>query len=662
MTQQEPVGKLERRSHGHEALTLGVECAREDPPGGGEPADLAHARREPLAEEEQGRQPEGQSSEQVGQPVDPALSARARRGDRPARVPAGAAKPLAQLASDHGDPPHRSGRGVEALLHGGSGVPHTTSEAGELVHAVVDPESEPGEEDQGEENGRVAGDGGPKRGGGGGIEAHRRIVARGREAPDRPVEDDAGVIARRYDIIIVGMGSGGMVAAEFAATLDVKVAVVERGRVGGDCLWTGCVPSKALLASAKAAHTMRHADFYGLAPVEPEIDTARVWERIRSIQEQIAASDDDPERFRAMGVDVLSGSARLTGPSTVEVDGEPLEARFVLLCTGSRPLTLPIDGLREAGFLSSENVFELERAPRSLTIIGGGPIAIEMAQAFARLGTETTVLEQADGILARDEPELVKRLATKLEREGVRIQTGVEAQRVTVEEGEKVVHGIHAGRPTSWRAEEILLGAGRAPNVEGLGLEELGVELGPRGVQTDERLRTSVGSIYVAGDVAGRFLFTHSAGFEAVRAVRNMFFPGSSKGDYAVPWCTFTDPELAHAGLTVAQAEEEHGAGAVEVFRQQLSHSDRARAESAEEGAILLVTAKKRLVGAHVLAPGAGELIHELALAMNQKLKLADLANLIHVYPTIAIGVAQLAAEAAFESAQKFSFLVRSEA
>ncbi len=469
-------------------------------------------------------------------------------------------------------------------------------------------------------------------------------------------------MARRYDLIIVGMGSGGMVAAEFAATLDVKVAVIERGRVGGDCLWTGCVPSKALLASAKAAHTMRHADSYGLTPVEPEIDTARVWERIRRIQEQIAASDDDPERFRDLGVDVLSGAARLTGPSRVEVDGEPLEARFVLLCTGSRPAAPPIDGLREAGFLSSENVFELDRAPHSLTIIGGGPIAVELAQAFVRLSTETTVLEQAVGILGRDEPDLARRLAAKLREEGVRLATGVSIERVSEEDGEKVVHGTHEGQPASWRAQEILVAAGRAPNVEGLGLEELGVQLGPRGIQTDERLRTSVASVYAAGDVAGRFLFTHSAGFEAVRAVRNMFFPGSSRGEYAVPWCTFTDPELAHAGLTVAEAQEQHGADAVEVFRHELSHSDRARAEGAEEGAIVLVTAKKRLVGAHVLAPGAGELINELALAIEQKLKLADLANTIHVYPTLSIGVAQLAAEAAFQSAQKYRFLVRSDA
>jgi pyruvate/2-oxoglutarate dehydrogenase complex dihydrolipoamide dehydrogenase (E3) component len=469
-------------------------------------------------------------------------------------------------------------------------------------------------------------------------------------------------MARRYDLIIVGMGSGGMVAAEFAATLDIKVAVIERSRVGGDCLWTGCVPSKALLASAKAAHTMRHADHYGLTAVDPGIDTSRVWDRIKKIQKEIASTDDDPERYRQMGVDIVFGEARLTGPESVDVAGETLEAKHILICTGSRPVAPPIGGLEEAGFLTSESVFELDRAPRSIMLIGGGPIAIEMAQAFARLGLETTVLEQADRILARDERDLVETLAAKLRSEGVRLELGVGIERVSVENGEKVIHGKQGDAAMTWRAEEILVGAGRRPNVEGLGLEEIGVELGPRGIRTDDRLRSSVGSIYAAGDVAGRHLFTHSAGYEGVRAVRNMFFPGSSKGAYAVPWCTFTDPELAHAGLTVAEAEEEHGAGDVEVFRQDLIHSDRARAEGATEGAIVVVTAKKRVVGAHILAPGAGELIHELALAIDQKVKFADVASTIHVYPTLALGVSQLAAEAAFESAQKYKFLVRKSA
>ncbi|MEW6152686.1 MAG: FAD-dependent oxidoreductase [Actinomycetota bacterium] len=471
----------------------------------------------------------------------------------------------------------------------------------------------------------------------------------------------------RYDLVIVGMGSGGMIGAEFASTIGLRVAVVERSRVGGDCLWTGCVPSKALLASAKAAHTMRVADQYGLEPVEPEIDTARVWARVRSVQQQIAATDDNVERFEALGVEVVFGNARLTGPNTVLVtpsgDGDEareLETRFILLCTGSRPAVPPIDGLREAGFLTSENLFEIERAPRTMVVIGGGPISIEMAQALTRLGIPTTVLQKGPAILGRDEPALVELLTRKLRNEGVDLRLNVDTERVTVSGGRKIVHGSEDGEPARWEGEELLVAAGRRPNVEGLGLDELGVKVTKRGVEVDERMRTSVPSVYASGDLAGRYLFTHSAGYEAVRAVRDAFFPGKGRVTDFVPWCTFTDPELAHAGETVAEAEKRHGDD-VEVYRMDLAHSDRARADSATDGAIVLVTAKGKLVGAHILAPAAGEMIHELALAINQGLKLAEVASLIHVYPTLSTSTGQLAAEAAFEGAKRLRWLVRKE-
>jgi pyruvate/2-oxoglutarate dehydrogenase complex dihydrolipoamide dehydrogenase (E3) component len=464
----------------------------------------------------------------------------------------------------------------------------------------------------------------------------------------------------KYDLIVVGMGSAGMTAAEFAPRLGVRVACVEGHRVGGDCLWTGCVPSKALLASAKAAHTMRHADAYGLTAVEPVIDTARVWARIHAIRRQLAASDDDPDRFRAEGVDVLLGAARLSSPTTVAVGDDEHEARFILLATGSRPFTPPIDGLADAGYLTSERIFELDRAPASLVMIGAGPIAIELAQGLTRLGVPVTVLQKGPGVLTREEPALAARLLARLRAEGVVVEVDVDVDRVTVAEdgGSKTVH---AGE-RSWTAAEIFVATGRTPNVEGLGLEEIGVKVGRRGVEVDGRMRTSVRSIYAAGDVAGRFVFTHSAGYEAARAVRNMFLPSSAGGDYLVPWCTFTDPELAHAGLTEAQARAEHGDGAVAVWRQDLSHSDRARTDSASDGEIRIITAKGRIVGAHALAPSAGELIGELALAIDQKLRITELAGLVHVYPTIALAIQQIAGEAAYASAARYSWLVRSKA
>jgi len=470
-------------------------------------------------------------------------------------------------------------------------------------------------------------------------------------------------MASRYDLVIIGMGSGGMVSAEFAATIGLRVAVIERGRVGGDCLWTGCVPSKALLASAKAAHTMRVADKYGLPSIDPiDIDTSMVWKRIRAIQQDLAASDDDPERIKAMGVEVIAGQARIVGPNTVELIGQDrtLETRVILICTGSRPATPPIEGLKAAGFLTSENVFEIERAPKSIVMIGGGPIAVEMAQGFNRLGIRTTVLQKGPGILPRDEPDLVATLTDMLRDEGVDLRLNVETERVAVAEGGKIVFGAEAGVPARWEAEELLVAVGRRPNIEGLGLEEVGVKVGRRGIEVDERMRTSVPSIYAAGDVAGRFLFTHSAGYEAVRAVRDAFYPGKGKVTDFVPWCTFTDPELAHAGLTVAEAEAKHGED-VEVYRMELRHSDRARADGASEGAIVVVTAKGKLVGAHILAPSAGEMIHELAVGINEGMKLNDLASLIHVYPTLSTSIGQLAAEAAFEGAKRLRWLVRKE-
>ena len=469
----------------------------------------------------------------------------------------------------------------------------------------------------------------------------------------------------RYDVVILGMGSGGMVAAEFAATLGLRVAVVEKGRVGGDCLWTGCVPSKALLASAKAAHTMRVGDRYGLPSVMPEIDTSLVWNRIRAVQQEVAATDDNPERFRAMGIEIVEGEARLSGPNTVGVSGadgarRTLETRFVLLCTGSRPAAPPIEGLAAAGYLTSETLFEVERPPRSVVMIGGGPIAIEMAQGFSRLGIAVTVLQKGPGILPRDEPDLVAVLTGVLRDDGVDLRLDVEAAGVTVHDDRKVVHGTEAGAVRQWAAEELLVAVGRKPNVEGLGLEEAGVRVGRRGVEVDGRMRTSVPWVYAAGDLAGRFLFTHSAAYEGVRAIRDMFFPGKGTVTDFVPWCTFTDPELAHAGLTVAEARELHGDD-VDVWRQDLTHSDRARADGATRGALVIVTVDKKVVGAHILAPSAGEMIHELALAMNQGIRFADVASLIHVYPTLSTSIGQLAADAAFEGAKRLRWLVRKQ-
>jgi pyruvate/2-oxoglutarate dehydrogenase complex dihydrolipoamide dehydrogenase (E3) component len=269
-----------------------------------------------------------------------------------------------------------------------------------------------------------------------------------------------------------------------------------------------------------------------------------------------------------------------------------------------------------------------------------------------------TLLQQGERVLPRDEPELVDRLVARLRSEGVEVRTHAAAARVRIEDGLKVVEGTEGGAPARWAAEELLVGAGRRPNVEGLGLEALGIEVTPRGVKVDDRSRTSVGSISAVGDLAGRHRFTHSAASEGVKAIRDMFFPGRGRFDSLVPWATFTDPELAHAGLTIAEARERHGDD-VEVWRMELAHSDRARADGTEDGLLLVVCAKRKIVGAHILAPAAGELIQELAGAIERGIRFSDLASQIHVYPTLSTSIAQLAGEAASEGAQRYKWLIR---
>lgn len=462
----------------------------------------------------------------------------------------------------------------------------------------------------------------------------------------------------RYDLVIVGMGSGGMVAAEFAATLDLEVAVVERARVGGDCLWTGCVPSKALLAAGKVAHHMRTADDFGIEPVEPTVDRASVWKHIHAVQHEIASTDDNPQRFVDMGVDIVYGDATLTGKNTVQVGDRTLDTRYVLLCTGSRPAVPPIDGLEEAGYVTSESLFELDEPPASFVNIGGGPICAEMTQGFTRLGIPVTLLQKGPRILPRDEPALVDKLVDTLRTEGIDLRFNVNTEKVTVENGKKIVHGTENGTPATWAADELLVAVGRVPNKEGLGLEELGIECTPKAIVVDNRGRTSVDTVYACGDVAGRYLFTHSAAYEGVRAVRDMFFPGKGKVVAAVPWCTFTDPELAHTGLTEAEARQKHG-DKIQVWQMDLEHNDRARADVATEGHIVIITDKNKIVGAHILAPAAGEMIHELALAIEEGVKLNELSQYMHVYPTIGTSVGQLAGEAAFEKAEKLRWLVK---
>jgi pyruvate/2-oxoglutarate dehydrogenase complex dihydrolipoamide dehydrogenase (E3) component len=441
-----------------------------------------------------------------------------------------------------------------------------------------------------------------------------------------------------------------MVAGDVAPKMGVKCALVERARVGGDCLWTGCVPSKALIASAKAAHAMRTAGDFGLAAEFAPIDTGPVFERVRRIQREIAETDDNPQKYIDAGVDVIHGDATLVDGHTVDVSGRAITTKFILIATGSRPAAPPIAGIADVGYLTSETLFEQQRAPASMLIVGGGPIAIEMAQAHHRLGVRVTVLQRADRILERDEPALTATLLEMLRSEGIEIVLNVDLQSAETTPSGKMLRGTVRGNAEVWTADEILVAAGRKPNVEGLRLEEAGIAINARGVVVDSKLRTSVESVYACGDVAGRFLFTHSAAAEAVAAMRNMFYPGTKDAPDLIPWATFTEPELAHAGMTSTEAREKLGARNVRAFAWAFSHNDRARTEQASDGQMIAVTdAKFKIVGAHILAPAAGEMIGQFALAIAKGQRLTpDFGNLVQVYPTFSTSFSQLAAEATY--------------
>jgi pyruvate/2-oxoglutarate dehydrogenase complex dihydrolipoamide dehydrogenase (E3) component len=470
-----------------------------------------------------------------------------------------------------------------------------------------------------------------------------------------------------YDLVVIGMGSGGLTAAELAVDLGLRVALVEKSRLGGDCLWTGCVPSKALLAAAKAAHTMRSADRFGITAVEPSIDLAMVWRRVRAVQADIAATDDDPQHFRDMGAEVFMGSARLLDGEHVEITpmlgGEPLvlETRFVLVSTGSSPAIPGIDGLDGIDVLTSENLFTLTDPPTSIAIIGGGPMGVETAQALRRLGLDVVLFQRAAILLPREEATLVDHLTDVLVAEGVELHLTADVRRVEpLPDGRATVHAVvgHDAQVVNVTVDAVLVATGRTPNVDGLDLEVVGVATTPEGIVVDERGRTAVRSVYAAGDVTGRRLHTNAAGFDAVQAVRDMFFPGRASSRRTVPWCTFTDPELAHVGLTVAEAEELHG-GDTDVWRIDLDRNDRARTDAATTGGIVVVTAKGRVVGAHVLAPAAGEMIHELAVAVHRELRVDELAELPHVYPTLSSSIGRLASEAAYERARRLKWMMK---
>lgn len=433
-----------------------------------------------------------------------------------------------------------------------------------------------------------------------------------------------------YDLVVIGGGSAGLVAASAGAQLNARVALIEKHLLGGDCLHYGCVPSKSLIHAGQIAHNVRTASKFGIYTSSPEI---KFEEAINHVQNVIGTIQvhDSTERFESLGVDVIYGSGQFTDHETFEINGRQLKARNFLISTGSRPLVPPIEGLKEAGFLTNEQVFSLKERPDSLAVVGAGPIGCELGQSFARLGAEVTIIASRDQIMPKEDAEAAAVVQKQLESEGIRVLTKSRAKKVEVIDGKK---HLHIGNDVVV-VDEILVSTGRVPNVESLNLEAAGVEVGKGGIQVNEKLRTRNKKIYAAGDVIGGYQFTHVAGYEAAVVIQNALFLATKKVDYRViPWATFTEPELARVGLTEQQARDRYGDD-VFVLKHDFKEVDRALAEAAGVGFAKFITrANGEILGAHIVGPHAGELISEVVLAMSNKLKVGSL-GVIHVYPTL---------------------------
>lgn len=451
-----------------------------------------------------------------------------------------------------------------------------------------------------------------------------------------------------YDLAILGGGSGGLTAARVAASLGARVLLVEKERLGGDCLYTGCIPSKSLIHVARVVHQARTAARLGLTAICVDIDMARI---AASIQD-IIARVYDAEQIYTQDVTVTFGAASFQSSTILLVNTEKISSRATIIATGSHPARPPIEGLSEVGYLTNDDVFQLTRLPASLLIVGGGPVGVELGQALARLGVQVTLVQGPARILPREEIEVSETIARILQSEGVTVVTKARVlkaeyqgnkKRVTVKQGEQLV---------TFEADELLLAVGRQPNLEGLNLEAAGVAYTEQGIRVNTYLQTSQANIFALGDVIGGHLFTHIAAYQAGVAVRNALLPvGKKKVDYRVlPWCTFTDPEAARVGLTSLEAQQCHRQ--VRVITFPWADIDRAQTERATTGFIKLVLAgkKEEVVGAHMVGAHAGELLGEMALAMQHHLTISHILATIHPYPTLHTGLQQAVFEAYLSS------------
>lgn len=447
--------------------------------------------------------------------------------------------------------------------------------------------------------------------------------------------------ANTYDLVIVGAGSAGLTAADFANKLGARVAIVEANRIGGDCTWTGCIPSKTLLRTAQLVHEIRTASRFGLTDMAVSIDLANIMAHVRSVVTEIY-TEESPEVLRKKGIDVYLGPARFVDRRTLRIGDVEIRGRRFVLCTGAQPVIAELPGAQDAGVDTYETVWNWHRLPERLLVVGAGPVGCELAQASSRLGSRVTLLSSRDRVLPRDEPEAGALLADLLRSEGIQVVVNTRVDNIRRAGGDLVA----TADEQSWTVDRILLAIGRRPIVGGLGLEQAGVRYTEHGIPVGKTLRTSARHIFAAGDCIGGAQFTHVAAWHGFVAARNALLPGAASAfAIHIPWTTYTDPHIAHVGLSEEQAKARIASG-VRATILPLAAIDRSHTERSGPGFIKAVHGRHgRLLGATIVAPAAGEMISEWILALQKRWSARHLQDSLHVYPSYSLGNMQLVAK-----------------
>ncbi|UCF14213.1 MAG: FAD-dependent oxidoreductase [Phycisphaerales bacterium] len=462
-----------------------------------------------------------------------------------------------------------------------------------------------------------------------------------------------------YDVAVLGAGSGGLVACKVAKGLGKRTALIEKRKLGGDCTWFGCVPSKTLIKSANIAHQTARLREFGLEPGGPvELNADKVMSHVRAVV-QADADGHPPETLEAEGINVLFGAGRFLDSHTLMVGDKKISANKFIVCTGSHPFIPPIQGLEDIPYLTNETIFDLDALPASMIVLGAGPIGIELSAALNRLGVKVTILQRSAKILKKDDPELVERLVKILRYEGVEILTETKTTAFSRQDDKVIAEVEDEKGRRQIVAESALISVGRRPNLYGLDLEKAGVEFDETGVRVDRHLRTTAKNIYACGDVVPPYLFTHIAEYEAIIAATNACFalPIRKTNYDNVLWATYTDPELAHAGLTEEQARQRYG-DAVRIYRWEHKDVDRAKTDLASDGLSKFVCDNKgKLLGIHILGHGAAELMHEAQLVKSLGLPFSKIASVIHAYPSYSDAVRQPAKRCYIDVLQNSPFI-----